>query len=269
MQTATLSDVMGVEVRGLDPSVPLGEQEVAELRDLYARHHMVLVRGYALTRDQYARYVGYFWPPAVTESGSPKWTAVSNVDERDGTGQGVLLFHQDEAFSDKPALALSLYANQVSKTSAPTSYASAVGAARRMPTMLRERLQGLTARHLTDFRCTDGDSTYRVRECEVPEGASLERYPRADHPVFLPIRKGGDVALFVSEHQTSHINGMPLEKSEELLQQCFRVLYNEDNEYVHQWQPHDVLIWNNLALQHGRPSKVGKEPRDFWRLKTY
>jgi alpha-ketoglutarate-dependent taurine dioxygenase len=62
-------------------------------------------------------------------------------------------------------------------------------------------------------------------------------------------------ALFAHHH-------MVLERGSELT----RV---PENEYVHQWRPHDVLIWDNLALQHGRPTKVSKEPRDFWRLKTY
>lgn len=269
MEASVLSDVMGVEVRGVDPRRSSTPEQVAQLRELYSRHHMVLVRGYELSREQHARFVGYFWPPAKTQAGSPAWTAVSNVNEGNTTGLGVLLFHQDEAFSDRPALGLSLYANQVGSASAPTSFVSAVTGAQQLSKRLQERLAKSTARHLVDFHCTDGDKTYRVRECELSADASLERYPRADHPVFLPIRTGGEVALFVSEHQTSHINGVPLPESEQLLQECFEVLYAPQNQYVHRWQPHDLLIWDNLALQHGRPCAVGREPRDFWRLKTY
>ena len=78
-----------------------------------------------------------------------------------------------------------------------------------------------------------------------------------------------DVALFVSEHQTSHLQDRTAEESERLLQECFEILYADDNTYSHQWKPHDVLIWNNLALQHGRPTLVRGGPRDFWRLKTF
>jgi alpha-ketoglutarate-dependent taurine dioxygenase len=37
---------------------------------------------------------------------------------------------------------------------------------------------------------------------------------------------------------------------------------------VHGWSTGDVVVWNNIALQHGRPEKVGSGARDLWRLKA-
>jgi alpha-ketoglutarate-dependent taurine dioxygenase len=52
MQTVPLSEAMGVEMSGIDPSAPLSADAVTELRELYDLHHMVLVRGHQMNRKQ-------------------------------------------------------------------------------------------------------------------------------------------------------------------------------------------------------------------------
>ena len=269
LDVVILSPVLGAEVRGIDGSKPLNDEEISTLRDTYRRHHLVLLRDQRLTRDDFERLVGYFWPVKRNDDGTPWWTAVSNVDPANGTGTGVLLYHQDEAFQQPPTASLALYANQAAPDCAPTTFANAVRAAEVMPPDLRAALEPLQARHIVDFLCTEGDSTYRVIERELPSDAPLSRFPRTDHPIFKPVNPDAELALFVTEHQTSHLQGVSEDEGEVLLQRCFDVLYADDNTFVHRWQPHDVLVWNNLALQHGRPSLVRGGPRDFWRLKTF
>jgi taurine dioxygenase len=269
MKIVPLSPVLGSEAQDLDVSRELSDEVAEELRRAYTETHLVLVRGQSLSRDELFRYVSTYWKPSVTEGGVPAWTAISNVDERDGSGRGILLFHQDEAFTKDPAMGLSLYANDVSETSSPTSFVSTIRAREQLPDDLRGKLKDAQARQIIDVHCIDGDSTYRIKESELGPDAPSERYPRYDHPVFYPLGSTGSTVLFVSEHQTSHILGVPLDESERILEQCFAILYSEDNTYVHRWQRGDVIVWDNIAIQHGRPNVVDANPRDFWRLKTY
>jgi alpha-ketoglutarate-dependent taurine dioxygenase len=115
----------------------------------------------------------------------------------------------------------------------------------------------------------NGEVTYRVYEPGLPKDANPLRYPRFSHPVLSPANAAGDIALSVSEAYASHIEGLSKEESEELLQECFATLYAPDNVYEHHWQPHDILLWNNLAVQHGRPKPVVDGVREFWRLKSF
>ena len=62
MDTVQICEVMGSEVRGLDASRPLRDEEVQGLRVAYDESHMVLLRGQQLSRAEMARFVGYFWP---------------------------------------------------------------------------------------------------------------------------------------------------------------------------------------------------------------
>ena len=68
---------------------------------------------------------------------------------------------------------------------------------------------------------------------------------------------------------SSHILDVPLEESEEILATVWAALYVGTNVYVHHWQPFDVIIWNKVAIQHGRPATVGNGTRDLWRLLSY
>ena len=36
--------------------------------------------------------------------------------------------------------------------------------------------------------------------------------------------------------------------------QLFAILYDEANVYHHHWRQDDLVIWDNIALQHGRPA---------------
>jgi taurine dioxygenase len=79
-------------------------------------------------------------------------------------------------------------------------------------------------------------------------------------------------ALLVNELMTSHIVELPEDEGEALLQELFSRLYAEENASTHVCQTDDVIIWDNLALQHSRPLDVGcgtrhlrRQSLDGWR----
>ena len=51
---------------------------------------------------------------------------------------------------------------------------------------------------------------------------------------------------------SSHIEGMDADSSEALIQEVFSVIYSEENRFVHHWRKGDLVIWDNVAVQHGR-----------------
>ena len=272
MEIVQLCEALGSELRDVDITQPLTADEIARARQSYDETYAIVVRGQALTRDQMARLCSYFWPPQRASDGSPNWTIVSNrgddaVVRR--TGNGVLLFHTDQLCSPQPAVGQTLYAHEVTPPVAPTCFANGVRAARQLPSDLRSTLSARSARHVLDFHCTEGDVTYRMRERDLPVDAPASRFERHSHPVFYPVDERGTTSLLLSEQMTSHIEGMDPDESEEVLQECFTRLYDAENVYQHEWRPHDIVVWNALALQHGRPKLATSGVREFWRLKSY
>jgi taurine dioxygenase len=63
--------------------------------------------------------------------------------------------------------------------------------------------------------------------------------------------------ILVNELLTSHVVELPRDEGETLIQELFSVIYAADNVYAHHWQTSDLVIWDNLALQHCRPMEMG------------
>jgi taurine dioxygenase len=96
-----------------------------------------------------------------------------------------------------------------------------------------------------------GDRRYRLTEFD--EGAA-----RAEHPVLLQHPVTSADVLYVTAMQTDSIVGLPEDESEALLKRCWETLYAPDNVYEHEWQVGDLLVWDNIALQHARDAVTGR-----------
>jgi taurine dioxygenase len=70
------------------------------------------------------------------------------------------------------------------------------------------------------------------------------------HPIVRTHPESGLKALFVSEHFTTRIEGMPEDESRDLLDQLFAHSVLPGHIYRHRWQPHDMVFWDNRSLMH-------------------
>ena len=61
----------------------------------------------------------------------------------------------------------------------------------------------------------------------------------------------------MTEHHAHRILELDEAASTALLARLLAHHYAEERVYTHRWQPHDLLIWDNLAAQHAR-----REPAD-------
>ena len=76
----------------------------------------------------------------------------------------------------------------------------------------------------------------------------------------------GRPALYFDLDRARHIDGMPPAEGRALLQSLQDHAEARAPRYAHEWQQHDVLVWDNASVQHRASSdfEVG-EPRRFWR----
>jgi taurine dioxygenase len=52
--------------------------------------------------------------------------------------------------------------------------------------------------------------------------------------------------------QTVAISGMAADESRALLHRVYDHVYRPEAQYVHVWNAGDLVIWDNIALQHAR-----------------
>lgn len=250
--TASFGAVIDFDLRH-----PLDPTQRRELQDVFATRHLLLFPAQDISYEDQVRLVGYLGPVLP---GGPEW--VSNVRENGLVPEGALLFHSDFIFTAEPSLGLCLYATEVPPRGCPTLFADAVGAAGRLPSELRARVQGRKALNVFDLSDQRGDVRFR----EATLGPETPLSPRYAHPVLMRHPTTGQELLSVNEMQTDRIIGLDDPESEETIHALWALLYASENTYAQQWRVGDLVVWDNIAVQHGRPAPPRHEPRTMRRV---
>jgi taurine dioxygenase len=258
MRTEPVSGVLGVRLIDFDITRPATHAEQRQLRALLVEHHLLLIRGQAVTADDQSRFVANFGPVHTRDDGM-KETYVANLtadgEPTSRTGTARLLWHQDGTYGARPGIATCLWAQEVAAGAVPTQFANAVRALDNLSADLRAQVEDLHAVHLRDM--WDERTDVRWREADADPTSPPDRYVRWAHPIAYHMPHQDRRTLLVHELMTSHVVNMAAGESEALIQRLFTSLYVDDNVYEHVWQTNDVVIWDNLALHHCRPAEMG------------
>jgi alpha-ketoglutarate-dependent taurine dioxygenase len=234
-----LAASFGVEVVGLDVRAGVSAADREHVVEAFFARHLGLVRDQVdVSVDEQLAFAAWFGTirtpsrdihPHLRDT-DLRYTYLSNT-RGDGTGgaNAELVPHQDYSFAD-PVGAICLYAIEVSATGGETGYVDAATAYTRLPVMLRDRVAGMDAVHVERF--PRGPVPNRVR-----------------HPVVLHHPVSGIPILFVDPLFTESI---PDAGDDSILAELQASFAAPDIQYWHCWRPGDLLIWDNLVLQHAR-----------------
>lgn len=259
MRIRGLTSVLGAVVDDVDLRRPLTPVDAATLRGALAERHLLLFPGQDLDDDQHVAAVASFGP--VVEEARGAVTFVSN-HRPDGTlGSSAASFHIDFGFFPNPYEAISLYGLEIPDGGTETWFVDGVLAARTLAPGLRSRIAGCAARQVVDVTSPAGQAGVRVRE-----GRLDESYPHTVRPVLWPHRTTGEEILGVWEQHTDAILPLESDASTALIEELFAHLYRPEHMYVHLWHPGDLVVWDNHALQHGRPDVGAETPRTLRRV---
>ncbi|WP_030539812.1 TauD/TfdA family dioxygenase [Sphingobium sp. DC-2] len=239
----------GVEVVR-DLSVPMSEGEGEALRDLFYREKLLLFRNQSITEDQHAALLAHIGPVLGSRGEYREISSDGNL------GAGPLCWHSDLSFTPEPFKGLSLYALEVNPGQSATRFASATRAVTLLPDALRARVAGMDAVALIS-----PVQSHRQLAYTLPPF-----FPQQTRPAILPHPETGEPVLYVSQMQTARIGGLPQEEGESLLEELFSTLYAPENVYEHRWYDGDLVIWDNIALQHSRPDLTTHTPRRLRRI---
>ncbi|MCU1457935.1 MAG: taurine dioxygenase [Actinomycetia bacterium] len=242
--TQPVSPALGIEV-DLDPARDLDAEEQAELRALFLEHHLILIRGHQMSVDDTVRVCGYI-TDVLHKEGVPPEAYVSTPK-----GDAVLPdlevpWHGDMNFNVTPHLGAALYAEEIDEVSCPTWYANAARAAEKLPPELRAEIQDLEVAH--DWPGTPWDPTFNP--VEATRHPLLWSHPLSQKPF-----------VYIAERQLRQphlIDGVDPAEEKRLIDELFAILYAPDNIYEHRWQTNDLVIWDNLMLQHRRGNVTGR-----------
>ncbi|WP_395025086.1 TauD/TfdA dioxygenase family protein [Comamonas odontotermitis] len=251
------SSRLGVEVVGLDLAQPLGSDDFARLHEAHLQHSVVVYRNQRITPAEHIAFSRRFGPLQRHVLRNFKLDAhdeilvVSNIIEGGqptGLGDAGAYWHSDLSYKPKPALGSLLHAQELPEVGGDTLFADQVAAYDALPYTLKQQLTGLLAEHsyLLKYEELRARNPFRPK---LSDEQVAEVKP-AIHPVVRTHPETGRKALFVSEHFTTRIVGLPQARSDALLAELFAHSTQPQFVYRHHWQPHDLLFWDNRAVLH-------------------
>jgi len=248
---------LGAEVTGLDLSQPLADEEFKRIHRAHLDHHVVVFRDQRITPDQQISFSRRFGPLQIHVlrqfqlTGHPEILIVSNVLEDGkpiGLGDAGHFWHSDLSYKETPSLGSLLHAQELPAEGGDTLFANMHLAWDTLPQALRDAVKGRSAEH-----------TYLAKYAELQKRSpwrpnlSAEQIAEVKpvvHPIIRTHPETGRKALFVSEHFTTRVIGLPEDESRDLLQALFEHSVRDAHIYRHVWREHDLVFWDNRSLMH-------------------
>ena len=248
---------LGAEVIGLDLSLPLATADLARLHRAHLDHHVLVFRDQHITPAQqvdFSRHFGALQIHVLRKfqlPEQPEVLVISNIQQDGkpvGLGDAGHFWHSDLSYKETPSLGSMLHAQALSAEGGDTLFANQHAAWDALPDDLKREVEGLQAEHwyLARYDELRQRNPYRPQLTQ----AQIDEVRPVSHPVVRTHPETGRRALFVSEHFTTRILGVSEQRSRELLDLLFDYGTRAAHVYRHQWQPHDMVFWDNRSLMH-------------------
>jgi alpha-ketoglutarate-dependent taurine dioxygenase len=259
-----LGSAFGAEVRGLAWGIP-ASAVVKELTIALRRHLLLVMRGMpSPTHDQLDEFFRPFGRLLLeTRDGTFHYGKFTGDDQvvvhrkSDGNyvvstdmGAKELGWHNDQFHKPQLKILSVLEAIEFEPGSTPTRFRDMYTAYEMLPAAMRAELE-----HKQSINF----------DPKLPGPEELPRLCDAMHPIFTAHPHSGRRALYICDF-TAGIAGMDPARSDALLTQLRRHADDNAPQYVHQWEVGDIVMWDNVGVQHSRDAIP---PRQCRRLRVY
>ncbi|SAI66673.1 taurine dioxygenase [Bordetella ansorpii] len=248
---------IGAEIVGIDLGRDLNAEDFGRVHRAHLDHHVVVFRDQRITPQQhidFSRRFGKLMIHVLHQfhlAGHPEILIISNIVENGrpiGLGDAGKEWHSDISYKELPALGSLLHAQELPSEGGDTLFADMELAYKTLPEHLRKVVEGRNAIHsyLARYDRLRGQSNWRP----TLSAEQIAQVKEVSHPVVRTHPETGRRALFVSEGFTTRIEGLPEDESRQVLDELNAHAVRPEHIYRHQWQPHDLLFWDNRSLIH-------------------
>jgi taurine dioxygenase len=256
IEIVTCGNTIGAEVRGVDLAQPMSDETFNSSNSALNECAVLCFRQQHLTEPQYidfARRFGDIERIFLTHYAHPDYPEilfVSNIKENGhdiGHADAGRVWHSDMSYTARPPRVTLLYALEVpmenGRALGNTNFASAAAAYDSLSDTMKARLEGLRAVHeVAGRRAQTGTGKQ--------DNAMREQQPAVIHPVVRTHPYTGRKCLYVINGECTAIEGMAQDEALSLIDELSTRITQPQFRHVHEWQVHDVLMWDNCSVQH-------------------
>ncbi|WP_089720953.1 TauD/TfdA dioxygenase family protein, partial [Candidatus Entotheonella palauensis] len=224
------------------------------IENAFNEHGVIFFRGQTLTPAQQLDFTQRLGDLAFNTFGEsrglpdhPGIVVISNVLQNGreiGIRRAGDAWHSDMCYTANPPRGTMLYAHEVPVQDGlplgDTCFASAAAAYSALPEEMKQRIAGFEA--VFNFAA-------RKRATPITQ-AQIDAFPEVIHPVVRPHPFTGRKCLYIMRNDCTGIVDLPDEDAQLLIAALADHIVRPEFVYRHQWQPGDLLMWDNCTVQH-------------------
>lgn len=274
----------GAVVDELDPAT-LGQEHVRKtLYDLWIQEGVLVFRGLEgeAVHLKLSRCFGKLiaHPTRETRAAHPELMTVRYqpetgwLTEVDGEMRGTWLpWHSDLIYVDRINHGGILRPIALPSRLGQTGFIDKIAAYASLPETLKARIADLSVIYKYDldpehqkFGRTVNARVKRFSADVLSIQARLQDFPRVVHPMVYAQAETGRKVLNVSPWFSVGILGMETEEGDALLEAVAQHIVGSCDVYHHEWQPGDMVLWDNWRVLHSAAGSPVDEER--WMLRT-
>ena len=235
-----------------------GADDIAALRSLIYERKVVALKNQRISRETYMAFAGQFGQLEqfkLKNYHDPEFPNILVINNQNQGGKAVgarklgNMWHSDSSYLDHPLALSFLHAQKLPGQGGDTLFVDSVAALDTLPEKLRGQIIGRLAEH--DVRWT-----YKVKEDDLGESITeifdrlAKSFPATLHPTVTAHPSTGRRSLYVNPGYTTRVAGYGADESRALLNEIYQHVLKPDNIFAYQWEPNDLLIWDNRSVWH-------------------
>lgn len=274
VETRKMSDVVGIEIKGIDLSRPLSDAAFREVEQAFWDGQVLAIKGQNLQPQAFLDFARRFGPPephVIDTFHHPRAADIlilSNTKKSDGSPAGLAdggtYFHTDYSYLAVPARVTILYSVEVPSKGGATLFADMYGAYDGLSDAMKARIDPLVVNHHYGNR-DDLDEKSRTAASRLSD-EQKNKVTWVKHPLVRTHYGTGRKALYAVSGSSFEIEGMPRDEGVALLDELKAHALQERYRFSYSYDIGDVVLWDDLATLHSASLTDPNDPRTLWRI---
>ena len=252
---------------------------IAEIRALWLKHKVLFFRDQDITPMEQQNFAAQFGeleahPIAPSHPEADKLLMLyRNIDPTKPNLVEKIsrenFWHADVTFKKAPPRGAVLRLEMGPETGGDTMWSNMVMAYEKLPTAIKQRIDGLYAKH-------SADQTFGAQLPREERHAMAMKTPAVEHPVVLIHPETGEKVLFVNSAFTTHFSNFYNFEDARYGQDFMPEAHHLMNYLISQaaipeyqvrlkWRTNTIAMWDNLQVQHYAVADYGNASRKMLR----
>ena len=251
IRTRPLTPTIGALVENVDLSVPLDEEQFADIQAALLKHQVIFFENQRLTpvqhRDFAARFGDLHTHPLYP--GVPEAPELFTLDNHQANPTDNDSWHTDVTFIETPPKAAILHAHLLPASGGDTIWSNMKAAFEALSPSFRDYLTTLDAVH--DFaRGFPASGVVAGNAGAEAHARAVAANPPVTHPVVRTHPETGEDGLFVNYTFTDRIVGLTRKESDAILGMLFEHIQKPEFLVRWRWSENAIAFWDNRVTQH-------------------